>query len=332
MCESSSFDNLALTKQGAHKSYITEDHFKLGARKLDVDAKEVNLIIKRTRFGSVLHTLYSVIMSCSEVVIVAIRKGHLLGLNNLLLHLGELVSVDLNFTWGEKRSLNQSKVLVIDHATEKPDEWLFELVVALGTNVVVLQVLFTVEGNLLGLHLSVTDINLIANKNNRDGLADTGQILVPFGHVGIGDAGADIEHDDAAVATNVITITETTKFFLASSIPNIENDLTVAREERHGVHFDTESGDIALFELACQVTLDEGGLADATVANEHELEFRGRCLSFNHCVIFLNKENEIFVSVIENWVAFVFSVIMRLFTVLKTTQIIDKIAVERLIN
>ena len=200
-----------------------------------------------------------------------------------MLHLGELLSVDLDLTRSEKRSLDQSEVLVIDHATEKPDERLFELIVALGTDVVILKVLLTVEGDLLGLHLTVSDINLVANKNNRDGLADTGQILVPFGHVGVCDTGADIEHDDAAVATDIITISETTKLFLASCIPNIENDLAVAREERHGVHFDTESGDVALFELACQVTLDEGGLADATVANEHELEFRGSCLSFNHC-------------------------------------------------
>ena len=197
--------------------------------------------------------------------------------------MSELVGVDLNFTRSEKRGLDQSEVLVTDHATEKPDERLFELVVALGTDVVVLEVLFTVEGDLLGLHLTVADINLIANKNNGDGLADTGQILVPFGHVGVGDAGADIEHDDAAVSTDVIAISETAKLFLAGRVPNVENDLAVAREERHGVHFDTESGDIALFELACQVTLDEGSLADATVANEHELEFRGSCLSFNHC-------------------------------------------------
>lgn len=197
--------------------------------------------------------------------------------------MSELVGVDLNFTRSEKRGLDQSEVLVTDHATEKPDERLFELVVALGTDVVVLQVLFTMEGDLLGLHLTVTDINLVSNKNNRDGLADTGQILVPLGHVGVGDAGADIEHDDAAVSTDVIAISETAKLFLAGRVPNVENDLAVAREERHGVHFDTESGDIALFELACQVTLDEGSLADATVANEHELEFRGSCLSFNHC-------------------------------------------------
>ena len=197
--------------------------------------------------------------------------------------MSELISVDLNFTRSEKRGLDQSEVLVTDHATEKPNERLFELVVALGTDVVVLQVLFTMEGDLLGLHLTVTDINLVSNKNNRDGFADTGQILVPLGHVGVGDAGADIEHDDAAVSTDVIAISETAKLFLAGRVPNVENDLAVAREERHGVHFDTESGDIALFELACQVTLDEGGLADATVANEHELEFRGRCLSFNHC-------------------------------------------------
>ena len=47
-------------------------------------------------------------------------------------------------------------------------EGLFIVVVALSRNFVILQVLLSVEGDLLGLHLPVLDINLVATQDNRD--------------------------------------------------------------------------------------------------------------------------------------------------------------------
>jgi len=41
--------------------------------------------------------------------------------------------------------------------------------------------------------------------------------------------------------------------------------------EDHRVHLDTEGGDVLLLELTGEMSLDEGGLADATVANKDEL-------------------------------------------------------------
>jgi hypothetical protein len=38
------------------------------------------------------------------------------------------------------------------------------------------------------------------------------------------------------------------------------------------VDFDTKGGDVFLFEFSRQVTLDKGGLSDASVADEDELE------------------------------------------------------------
>jgi len=48
---------------------------------------------------------------------------------------------------------------------------------------------------------------------------------VPVGDVLVGDAGSNIEHDDAALAVDVVTVTETAELLLAGGIPHIELDL-----------------------------------------------------------------------------------------------------------
>lgn len=49
---------------------------------------------------------------------------------------------------------------------------------------------------------------------------------MPVGNVLVGDAGSDIEHDDAALAVDVVAITETTELLLTGGIPDIELDGT----------------------------------------------------------------------------------------------------------
>lgn len=50
---------------------------------------------------------------------------------------------------------------------------------------------------------------------------------MPVGDVLVGDAGCHIEHDDTALAVDVVTITKTAELLLTSSIPHVELDLTV---------------------------------------------------------------------------------------------------------
>lgn len=202
-----------------------------------------------------------------------------------MLHLRELILGDGDLRGGKDGCLNKGEGGVLDETAEKPDEGLLELIVALGGDVVVLKVLLAVEGDLLGLDLALTHVDLVTDEDDVDVLADASQILVPLGHVRVGDARADIEHDDTALATNVIAITEATELLLTCGVPNVELDLTVVREESHWVHFDSESGDVALLELASQMALDKGGLSDATVTDKDEFEL-GDLLLFNHFVVF----------------------------------------------
>jgi len=47
---------------------------------------------------------------------------------------------------------------------------------------------------------------------------------MPVGDVLVGDAGGDVEHDDAALALDIVTITKTTELLLTSSVPHVETD------------------------------------------------------------------------------------------------------------
>lgn len=77
---------------------------------------------------------------------------------------------------------------VPDESSEEPDEGLLELIVALSRDIIVLQVLLSVESDLLGFHLSVLDIDLVSNQHNGNVLAHSHEVLVPLRYVLIGDS------------------------------------------------------------------------------------------------------------------------------------------------
>lgn len=47
---------------------------------------------------------------------------------------------------------------------------------------------------------------------------------MPVGDVLVGDTRGNIEHDDTALAVDVVSISETSKLLLTSSVPNVELD------------------------------------------------------------------------------------------------------------
>lgn len=49
-------------------------------------------------------------------------------------------------------------------------------------------------------------------------------LTVPIRDVLVRDAGRNIEHDDTALAVDVVTVTKATKFLLACGVPDIELD------------------------------------------------------------------------------------------------------------
>lgn len=51
-------------------------------------------------------------------------------------------------------------------------------------------------------------------------------LTVPVGNVLVGDSGGHVEHDDTALTVDVVAITQATELLLASSIPDVEGDVT----------------------------------------------------------------------------------------------------------
>jgi hypothetical protein len=100
---------------------------------------------------------------------------------------------------------------------------------------------------------------------NEDGGLSKIQILV------LSSSSLSLLLDGVGVCDLLVAVSEASELLLAGSVPDVESDGAVVGVEDHGVDFDSEGGDVLLLELAGQVSLDEGGLADATVSHEHEL-------------------------------------------------------------
>ena len=128
------------------------------------------------------------------------------------------------------------------------------------------------EGDHLSLDFTVDGIDLVTDEDDRDVVADANDIAVPVGYVLVGVTASDVEHDDGAVALDVVTVTEATELLLTSGIPAVEGDLATVGLEGEGVDVDTDGGDVALLELASQVALNEGGLACTAITDENQLE------------------------------------------------------------
>ena len=114
--------------------------------------------------------------------------------------------------------------LVADQLPCEPQERLLEVVVGLGGDVVVLQVLLAVEGDGLGLDLALLHIDLVSGEHDWDVLADADEIAVPVGDVLVGDTRGDVKHDDAALAVDVVAVTQTAKLLLPRGVPDVELD------------------------------------------------------------------------------------------------------------
>ena len=71
---------------------------------------------------------------------------------------------------------NANQALVSDQLTGQPQERLLEVVVGLGGDIVVLEVLLPVEGDGLGLHLALLDVDLVTAEDDGDVLADTDEV------------------------------------------------------------------------------------------------------------------------------------------------------------
>lgn len=111
-----------------------------------------------------------------QVGVVLIGEGHSGGGVHLLLVLGEEGLVDLDLRGREGEAGDELKGLVADEFPGEPEEGLLEVVVGLCRDVVVLEVLLSVEGDGLGLDLALLHVDLVAGEDDGDVLADADKI------------------------------------------------------------------------------------------------------------------------------------------------------------
>mmetsp|Transcript_12107 Transcript_12107/g.20095 ORF Transcript_12107/g.20095 Transcript_12107/m.20095 type:complete len:238 (-) Transcript_12107:71-784(-) len=217
-----------------------------------------------------------------QIIIVVLRKW-LSGCCSQLLFVASLgLVIDLKLRRLESRSLNKVKLIVSTELARQPQKRFFKIVVGLGRDIVILEVLLSVEGNLLGLDLSVLDFNLISAENNRDVFADASQVTVPVRNVLVGNARGDVEHDDRTLPLNVVPVTQTTKLLLTSSIPDVEFDRSAVCMKGQRVDFYTKSSYIFLFKFSSQVTLHKSRLTNTSITNEDQFEFRNVLFGLSH--------------------------------------------------
>ena len=98
------------------------------------------------------------------------------------------------------------------------------------------------EGDSARLDLALLDVDLVTAEDDRDVLAHSLKISVPIWHVLVRDSGGDVEHDDTALALDVVAVAQSTKLLLSGRVPDVEANLTKVGVETEWVDFDTERG------------------------------------------------------------------------------------------
>lgn len=135
------------------------------------------------------------------------------------------------------------------------------------------------KGNLLGFDLSVLDFYLISRENNGDILTDARKVAMPVWDIFVGNTRRNVKHDNGTLTLNIIPVTQSPKFFLPSSIPDVELNGTPIGVEYEGVNLNAKGGNVLLLEFTRQMSLDKGGFSNPSIADKDELKFRNLLLS-----------------------------------------------------
>jgi len=222
----------------------------------------------------VLFDLHCIDMNVLDVIIeLIVGDGDVGGFFELFLHIRDLGLVDVDFGGLGKLS-DEGQGRLVHQSAGEPQEGLLEIVIGAGGKIVILQITLAVELNVLGLNLSVLNVDLVSDQDNGNVLTHTHDISVPVGNVLVGDTRGDVKHDNGALALDVVSVTKTTELFLTCCVPYVEDQITAICAELERMDFHTECGDILLLELTGQMALDKCGLADTTISDKHKLEFR----------------------------------------------------------
>lgn len=111
-----------------------------------------------------------------QVWVLLVRQRHGSRFGHFLLVLIEQFLVDLDLRRSESGRGDELQLRVADQFTGQPEERLLKVVVGLGRNIVVLEVLLAVESDCLGLDFSFLDIDFVTAEDDGDAFADADEI------------------------------------------------------------------------------------------------------------------------------------------------------------
>merc|ERR1719469_209315 len=231
-------------------------------------------VVAQQRFLERTHALRLPICSYClgpSKLLVVVTNGDILSIRQFPFVLGDqgLVYLDLGCLC---ELADKLEIVLVGEASSKPQEWLLKIVIAPGREVIILQVALPMELDLLGFHLSIFHVNFVSDQYNGNVFTHPDNVTVPIGDILVGDARSDVKHDDGTLTLDVITIAQTTEFFLSCSVPDVECQLPAICEELQGVHFHTQRWDVLLLELTSQMALHKRGFAHTTIAAKNQLE------------------------------------------------------------
>ena len=90
-----------------------------------------------------------------------------------------------------------------------------------------MKVLLSVKDDRFGLNFSVLNVDFVSGEDDWNVFAYANQIPMPVGNIFVSHSGRDVEHDDGALALDVVAVTEAAEFLLAGRIPYIEPKITL---------------------------------------------------------------------------------------------------------
>mmetsp|Transcript_23131 Transcript_23131/g.34243 ORF Transcript_23131/g.34243 Transcript_23131/m.34243 type:complete len:270 (+) Transcript_23131:104-913(+) len=225
---------------------------------------------------------------CLKIIIIILRQGLRSSLSKLCL-IPLLTSLINSKLWRLKsRRLNKRKLVIPTQLPRKPKKRLLKVIITLCRNIIILKILLAMKSDLLGLNLAILNLHLVSSKNNRNVLTYTGKITMPVRNILVSDTGGNVKHNDGALSLDVVSITESSEFFLPCSIPYVEFDGTAVCVEYEGVYFYSECCDVFLFEFSSEMTLDKGCFSYSTVSDEDELEFGHFLSSHDEYILYID--------------------------------------------
>jgi len=147
------------------------------------------------------------------------------------------------------------------------------LIVGFGWDIIVLEISFSVESNLIGLNFSIFNISFITYKTNWYIWTYFSKVLVPLIYISIGISWGKIKHNNSTIGFNIVTFSKFSEFLLTSSVPNIKGNFTMTGTEGYSSNLSTFSWNIWLLEVTSIMSLSKCSLTNTTISNKNKFKF-----------------------------------------------------------